>query len=257
MHQPHAVHEVAEAAWSALGPAVLTRPSGTTADSLRALARAARAQKNSRLVLSRFVDSVLPVFVRVSQTLRSEQDTELLPLLEEALQAGLFAPAVAAGHVAAVEALATPEPREPGKRQRTDGGGSSAPVKGEPSNAFSPQSLLYSSVCERVRAGTRTRLRCLDGALTLRCRRHLLHVSSPLAPLLRCDAARRQCKPAVWSRTSQLFAPLRASHQPGGGHGWLLRPRRLRGMGLHRCSLLRSPACCPPLGRASTRVELA
>ena len=156
MHQPCAVDEVAEAAWRALGPAVVTRPSGTTADSLRALARAARAQKNSRLVLSRFVDSVLPGFARVSLT----RDTELLPLLEEALQAGLFAPALAAGHVAAVCALAAPEAREPGKRQRTDGG-SCAPAKGDASSAQTPQSLLYSTVCERVRAGTRAWLRLL------------------------------------------------------------------------------------------------
>ena len=149
--------ELAEAALRSLAPAaVVARAPGSTADTLRALARAARAQKNARRVFSGFLDSVLPGFARVSQALRTSGDCELLPLLEEALQAGLFAPSLAAGHVAAASALAArSEPREPGKRQRKDDG-SAAAAKGDPSAAQTPQSLLYSAVCERVRAGTST-----------------------------------------------------------------------------------------------------
>ena len=160
---PPELRSLDEAVSVALAAVDRAVPDAAAAEPLRALTRAARSQKNTRRVCTTFVSAVLPGFARAALSLRRPSaDGELLVLLEAALQAGLFAPSLAVGHVAAVGALDThaadaSEGKEPAKRRRTVQGCLAAEDTAQ-AREDTPQALLYASVCASVRAGARSEL---------------------------------------------------------------------------------------------------
>ena len=103
-------------------------------------------------VCSTFVQHALDCFARAasaqSRQAGSTHEAELL----QTLHAGLFAPALAGGHAAAIAGRDVASPIEPPAKRRKQADAATA-AHGEPAASSSPQATLYSIVSSKCSSG--------------------------------------------------------------------------------------------------------
>jgi hypothetical protein len=175
-----------------------------TVEALRILTQVARKQHNARKVrlacdhpalappqthsrhlqvCSTFVQHALDCFVRAasaqSRQAGSTHEAELL----QALHAGLFAPALAGGHAAAIASRDDASPTEPPAKRRKQADAATA-AHGETAPSSSPQAALYAIVCSKCSSGACPvkRPRVFTADIAIAClRRRRVHGLASLA----------------------------------------------------------------------------